>query len=54
MARRAEITRDTNETKIRMTLNLDGTGQAEIHTGIGFFDHMLHCLLYTSDAADEL
>ena len=42
MARRAEITRDTNETKIRMTLNLDGTGQAEIHTGIGFFDHMLH------------
>ncbi|MBS5063746.1 MAG: imidazoleglycerol-phosphate dehydratase HisB [Hungatella hathewayi] len=42
MARRAEITRDTNETQIRMTLNLDGTGQAEIHTGIGFFDHMLH------------
>lgn len=42
MARRAEITRDTNETKIRMTLNLDGTGQAEIHTGIGFFDHMLN------------
>jgi len=42
MARRAEITRDTNETKIRMTLNLDGSGQAEIYTGIGFFDHMLH------------
>ena len=39
MARRAEITRDTNETKIRMTLNLDGSGQAEIYTGIGFFDH---------------
>lgn len=42
MARRAAITRDTNETKIRLTLNLDGTGIAKIHTGIGFFDHMLH------------
>lgn len=42
MARRAAITRDTNETKISLTLNLDGTGIAKIHTGIGFFDHMLH------------
>ena len=30
------------ETKIRLTLELDGTGKADIHTGIGFFDHMLN------------
>lgn len=42
MERKAVIQRDTSETKIRMTLNLDGTGQARIHTGIGFFDHMLN------------
>jgi len=39
--RTAEITRNTKETRIRMLLNLDGSGQADIHTGIGFFDHML-------------
>lgn len=38
----ASITRDTNETKIRLSLNLDGSGKAEIDTGVGFFDHMLH------------
>lgn len=41
MARTAEITRNTNETKIRLSLDLDGTGVSKIHTGIGFFDHML-------------
>lgn len=42
MERTAVITRNTNETKIQMSLNLDGSGKAEIHTGIGFFDHMLN------------
>jgi imidazoleglycerol-phosphate dehydratase len=41
MQRRAELKRDTNETKISVALNLDGTGTARIATGIGFFDHML-------------
>ena len=39
--RSAEISRNTAETKITVKLNLDGTGQAKLATGIGFFDHML-------------
>ena len=39
--RTAELTRNTNETKIYIKLNLDGTGKSEISTGIAFFDHML-------------
>ena len=39
--RTAEIVRNTAETKIRLKLNLDGTGKSEIDTGIGFLDHML-------------
>tara|TARA_B100000953_G_scaffold300218_1_gene303942 strand:- start:3537 stop:4676 length:1140 start_codon:yes stop_codon:yes gene_type:complete len=39
--RTAEIARKTNETDIKIKLNLDGTGKAEISTGIAFFDHML-------------
>jgi imidazoleglycerol-phosphate dehydratase len=39
--RRAEVTRHTTETQIRVALNLDGTGAAKLATGIGFFDHML-------------
>lgn len=37
----ADIHRETAETKIALTLNIDGSGQSEIHTGVGFLDHML-------------
>jgi len=39
--RTAEIQRNTNETRIRIRLDLDGTGSYDVHTGVGFFDHML-------------
>lgn len=39
--RTAQITRNTAETKISLTLNLDGTGKSEIQTKVGFLDHML-------------
>jgi len=42
--RRAEIARETSETRIRLHLDLDGTGRAEVATGIGFLDHMLTAL----------
>ena len=41
MARTSTLTRDTSETQIRLRLDLDGTGQARVATGIGFLDHML-------------
>jgi imidazoleglycerol-phosphate dehydratase len=39
--RSAEITRNTNETAIFVSINLDGTGKSACQTGVGFFDHML-------------
>ena len=41
MNRTAEITRNTNETQIRVAINLDGTGVLKIQTGVPFLDHML-------------
>jgi imidazoleglycerol-phosphate dehydratase len=55
--RTAQISRSTNETKIELSLNLDGNGRANVRTGVGFFDHMLdllsrHSLIDLTVAAD--
>ena len=42
--RRAEVNRETAETSIRLSLDLDGTGESEIDSGVGFLDHMLTLL----------
>jgi imidazoleglycerol-phosphate dehydratase len=44
MSRVGEITRTTQETDLRVRVDLDGRGQARVKTGIGFFDHMLEAL----------
>jgi imidazoleglycerol-phosphate dehydratase len=60
MPRTARIDRQTGETQITLEINLDGTGQSRIATGVGFFDHMLtllakHSLIdLTVDAKGDL
>lgn len=44
MPRTAQVQRQTGETNVRLSINLDGTGQAQVATGVGFFDHMLTLL----------
>ncbi len=41
MTRTAKVTRETNETNVAVDLDLDGSGQVSVTTGIGFFDHLL-------------
>jgi imidazoleglycerol-phosphate dehydratase len=55
--RTAQLSRSTNETKVELSLNLDGKGRANVRTGVGFFDHMLdlfgrHSLIDLTVAAD--
>ena len=58
--RHAAVSRETGETRVELQVNLDGTGKAEVATGVGFFDHMLtllarHALLdLTVKAAGDL
>jgi imidazoleglycerol-phosphate dehydratase len=44
MGRTAQLSRTTGETRVHLTLDLDGTGRADLRTGIGFFDHVLTLL----------
>ncbi len=50
--RTAEVRRETRETRIRARLNIDGTGQCAVHSGIPFFDHML--MLFAKHAVVDL
>jgi imidazoleglycerol-phosphate dehydratase len=52
LTRRAELERNTNETKIRGSLNIDGSGVYQVSTGIRFLDHMLE--LFTRHGAFDL
>ena len=44
--RKAKIERNTKETKLKLAINLDGTGKTNIKTGVGFFDHMLNLMAF--------
>lgn len=44
--RKAKLKRNTNETEISIELNIDGSGDTDINTGIGFLDHMLHLMIF--------
>ncbi len=46
ISRKAERARQTKETKVEVRLDLDGTGQVEVQTGLGFLDHMIHSLAF--------
>ncbi len=48
MSRRASLTRETRETSVTLRVDLDGTGQANVSTGVGFFDHLLESLAHHS------
>jgi imidazoleglycerol-phosphate dehydratase len=48
MARSGRAERATGETSVRVALELDGSGRAEVSTGVGFFDHLLHLLVHHS------
>lgn len=48
MARSGRAERKTQETFVRVSLDLDGEGRAEVSTGVGFFDHILHLLAHHS------
>ena len=48
MARTGNAERKTGETFVRVSLDLDGTGKAEVATGVGFLDHLLHLLAHHS------
>jgi imidazoleglycerol-phosphate dehydratase len=48
MVRNGRAERETAETSVRVELDLDGSGRAEISTGVGFFDHLLHLLAHHS------
>jgi imidazoleglycerol-phosphate dehydratase len=52
MKRSGNMERKTNETEIRLTIDLDGSGRAAVDTGIGFFDHML--VLFTKHGLFDL
>src|ERR1700749_1571955 len=45
MGRKAEVVRNTKETQIRIVLDLDGSGESKVSTGIGFYDHMLESFI---------
>lgn len=54
MNRVAKLARQTKETSIKLTLNIDGSGQCDIDTGIGFLDHMLNLWAFHADFDLEL
>lgn len=54
MRRVARATRNTKETQIEMAINVDGTGQCNIQTGIGFFDHMLTLFAFQANIDIDL